>query len=166
MNTGIIFDIKRYAIHDGPGIRTTVFLKGCPLQCRWCHNPEGIYHEPEVMYREERCGKGSSCIEACPEDAIIEKDGRKHILLDKCTVCGECADQCNAAALEIAGREITVDKLIAEIEKDTIFHDDSGGGVTFSGGEPLYQPEFLLEVLKQCRERDIHTTVDTSGYCD
>jgi pyruvate formate lyase activating enzyme len=128
---GIIFDIKKYAIHDGPGIRTTLFLKGCPLDCWWCHNPEGRLSKPEkICVRTRRNGSGE----------WINQERR-------------------------FGREImTVDEIMPELEKDTVFYDQSGGGVTFSGGEPLMQPEFLLEILKACRRRQIHTAVDTSGY--
>jgi pyruvate formate lyase activating enzyme len=164
MQTGIIFDIKRYAIHDGPGIRTTVFMKGCPLMCRWCHNPEGISPEPEILYRSDRCGMCDDCITACPEDAIFKSGELKQIDRSKCTLCGDCIEVCVTSSLEIAGNEISSSDLMKEIERDLIFFDESGGGVTFSGGEPMLQLDFLDEMLTLCRKKEIHTTVDTSGF--
>jgi pyruvate formate lyase activating enzyme len=160
---GIVFDIKRYAIHDGPGIRTTVFLKGCPLNCLWCHNPEGISSEPEFMWRKERCIDCRECQKSCPREAISFSD---RLLLDsqKCDLCGACWTACPSHALELIGKKMTVPHVMKEIEKDIIFYDESGGGVTFSGGEPLLQPDFLYNLLKACNKRGIHTAVDTSGY--
>ena len=162
--TGIIFDIKRYAIHDGPGIRTTVFFKGCPLRCRWCHNPEGQSMEPELGFRENRCLKGcDSCLGACPKGALSRVNHEIAIDREACDLCGECAEVCSSEALEIIGREKSAEEVLQEIEKDVIFYDESYGGVTFSGGEPLLQPEFLHTILQGCRERGIRTAVDTSG---
>lgn len=163
--TGIIFDIKRYAIHDGPGIRTTVFFKGCPLKCRWCHNPEGQSMEPELGFRESRCIEGCDlCLRECPKGALSR--GNHEIAIDReaCDLCGDCAEVCPSEALEIIGREKSAEQVLWEIEKDVIFYDESYGGVTFSGGEPLLQPEFLHTILQGCRERGIRTAVDTSGY--
>jgi len=164
MSEGLIFDIKRYSINDGPGIRTTVFFKGCPLHCRWCHNPEGQSFLPEVMIRASRCLKEcSECLAVCPEGAI-RKSGVLPVLdRARCTACGECADACPTQAVEIVGRRLSAAELLREIEKDRIFYDESGGGVTFSGGEPLSQPQFLGKVLGLCRERRVHTAVDTCG---
>ena len=165
MNSGIIFDIKKYAIHDGPGIRTTVFLKGCPLRCPWCHNPEGQISKPELIFQENRCIKDCSlCINNCPQKAIFM--GSKKIFIDRerCDLCGECTEACPTEALKIIGRTVTVEEVMNEIEKDIIFYEESGGGVTFSGGEPLIQPEFLNSLLEECKARDIHTAVDTCGY--
>ena len=164
LTTGIVFDIRRFSIHDGPGIRTTVFLKGCPLRCWWCHNPEGLSAAPEVVWRAERCSRCGTCIATCPEDAL-SWDGDTPLLdQTRCTLCGECAEQCYAEAREVLGRPMTADQVLAELERDRMFYDESGGGVTFSGGEPLAQPEFLLELLKRCREHEMHTAVDTCGH--
>ncbi|ACS89694.1 glycyl-radical enzyme activating protein [Thermococcus sibiricus] len=165
MISGIIFDIKRYAIHDGPGIRTTIFMKGCPLSCWWCHNPEGVSPKPELMYFEFKCIHCHTCVKVCPENAIsFDENETQQIDREKCTGCGVCASACPTSALRLVGRVITVEELLTEIEKDIKLYDDSGGGVTFSGGEPLSQPKFLVESLKELKKRYIHTTVDTSGY--
>lgn len=164
MLKGMIFDIKRFEVHDGPGIRTTVFLKGCPLKCWWCHNPEGISPEKEVMYFEYKCIYCRTCEKLCPRNAIKIVDSQHTIIREKCNGCGKCAETCPSGALKTVGIEITVEGLLREIEKDVKLYDVSNGGVTFSGGEPLYQPEFLLEILKKCKEVDINTALDTSGY--
>lgn len=165
MQSGCIFDIKHFAIHDGPGIRTTIFFKGCPLSCRWCHNPEGIKPENEIIYRENRCSHCDDCISVCPLQAITNTDGGKIIDTEKCDLCGKCVDVCPTTALEFVGSRMTVSEVMEEIEKDVVFFDESGGGVTFSGGDPLLQPKFLSELLAECRERKIHTVLDLSGYC-
>jgi len=162
---GLIFDLKKYAINDGPGIRTTVFFKGCPLRCRWCHNPEGQSAAPEIMIRASRCLTDCrDCISACPEKAITKTAAVPALDRPKCTVCGKCADVCPAQAIEVVGRRVTASQLLREIERDRIFQEESGGGVTFSGGEPLSQPDFLSEILDLCRKKEIHTTVDTCGF--
>ena len=163
---GLVFDIKRYAIHDGPGIRTTVFFKGCPLQCQWCHNPESWKREPEHGLRVGRCIRCGACIEVCTAEAISLVDDQPVTDPDKCNLCGECVDACVAGARQIIGQEMTVSEVMTEVEKDVIFYDQSGGGVTFSGGEPLMQAEFLLALLNQCRTQQIHTAVDTSCYAE
>ncbi|HOP88557.1 MAG TPA: glycyl-radical enzyme activating protein, partial [Acetomicrobium flavidum] len=160
---GLIFDVQRYSIHDGPGIRTTVFFKGCPLKCWWCHNPEGIDSGKELMYFEYKCMHCGTCAHVCPIGAI-EFDGTPIIRRSMCIACGNCSAACPSDALKLIGREYTVGELMKEIERDVLYFDNSGGGVTFSGGEPLYQHEFLLEVLKECKKIDIHRTLDTSGF--
>lgn len=157
-------NIQKYSVHDGPGIRTTVFFKGCPLRCWWCHNPESQRCQHQIMYFEERCSACGICEKRCPQKAILIQNS--HVVIDheRCKLCGKCTDFCPNNALEYVGREITVTELIKEIEKDAIFYEESGGGVTFSGGEPMAQVDFLNEVLRACKERDLHTTVDVSGY--
>jgi len=167
LETGIIFDIKRYALHDGPGIRTTVFFKGCPLSCWWCHNPESQDFHPEVILRAQRCARCAACVAACPQGAITlpAEDGRGPIT-DRaaCTACWQCVQACFSGARQLVGQEVSVRALMTEILRDRSFFDESGGGVTFSGGEPLSQPRFLAAVLRACRQEEIHTAVDTSGY--
>lgn len=164
MTKGTVFNIQRYSVHDGPGIRTTVFLKGCPLNCWWCHNPESQSRKPELVLREARCIRCEECIRVCERQAISWQDGTISTDRAKCDDCGSCVAVCAAQAREMAGRELTVAEVVAEIERDISFYDESIGGVTFSGGEPLLQSRFLLELLRACKEREIHTAVDTSGY--
>jgi pyruvate formate lyase activating enzyme len=163
---GLVFDIKKYAVHDGPGIRTTVFFKGCPLRCLWCHNPESWQGRAELSFRESRCVGCGQCAETCPRGAISLVENRPVTDADKCLLCGRCVDVCAAGAREIIGREMTVSQVMAEVERDVIFYDQSGGGVTFSGGEPLMQPDFLVALLNQCRALNIRTAVDTSCYAE
>jgi pyruvate formate lyase activating enzyme len=160
--TGLITNIQRYSLHDGPGIRTTVFLKGCPLDCWWCHNPEGLASKQEIVTVEGRCVRCGECAKACPEGIaqIAGKDADRAA----CTYCGACVRACPTGARQFAGLVMTVEDVMQEIGKDSIFHDDSLGGVTFSGGEPLLQPEFLLALLQACHDAGIHTAIDTCGY--
>jgi len=163
MTNGIVFDIRRYSIHDGPGIRTTVFFKGCPLDCAWCHNPESRAFTPELILRPNRCILCDDCLDACPNGAVARQGDAILIDRGKCRVTGACAAACAAEALQVVGREMNAGQVLAELERDRSFYDQSGGGATFSGGEPLAQPAFLLELLRACRERGLHTAVDTSG---
>lgn len=160
---GTIFNIMRYSVNDGPGIRTTVFLKGCPLSCWWCHNPEGIHRNVEVAYRDERCIVCGDCVEQCVQHALIVEEGAVRRDGERCIVCGTCTDTCFTGARELLGREITVEDLVSAVLKDRVFYDESGGGVTFSGGEPLLQPEFLTAALEAVKAQGIHTAVETSG---
>jgi pyruvate formate lyase activating enzyme len=161
---GIVFDIRRFSIHDGPGIRTAVFLKGCPLRCAWCHNPEGLSAAPEVVWRGERCTRCGTCLATCPEHALAWEGNAPVLDAYRCTLCGECADVCYAEAREVLGRQMTVEHVLAAVERDRPFYEESGGGVTFSGGEPLAQPEFLLKLLRGSRASGLHTVLDTCGY--
>lgn len=160
---GLIFNIMRFATHDGPGIRTSVFFKGCPLSCSWCHNPESQSFLPDRLYLEERCRHCLDCAAACPQGAISQSDGVVRTS-DACTLCGTCAEICMAEARQIVGKRYGLDELIAEIEKDVVFFDDSGGGVTLSGGEPVAQPVFASALLEACRSRGIRTAIETCGF--
>lgn len=162
--TGIIFDIQKFSLHDGPGIRTTVFFKGCPLNCQWCHNPESQAVGLEMMFQAKRCIRCGACEAVCTHGAISQNGNLVSTDEEKCTLCGACVESCYAEAREMVGQEMTVAQVMAEIERDVIFYDESGGGVTFSGGEPLLQPDFLLALLQDCKNREIHTTLDTCGY--
>jgi pyruvate formate lyase activating enzyme len=163
--TGKIFEIKRFSIHDGPGIRTTVFFKGCPLACKWCHNPEGISAKPEIAFVEKKCAVCGACVDACPNGAQhIDREGKRLFDRQRCTICGKCTDACYPQALLLYGTDVTVDYLMDEISADKDFYKNSGGGVTLSGGEPLLQAEFCEVLLKCCKAAGIDTAVDTSGY--
>ena len=163
---GTIFDIKKFAIHDGPGIRTTVFLKGCPLACVWCHNPEGLQRSPRLMTFSERCIDCGACQDVCPLGSAALDTPGVTASADQCRHCGACATTCPAEARQLVGREVTVEDVLTIVEQDICFYEASGGGVTFSGGEPLEQPVFLLALLKACGRRGMHRTVDTAGYTD
>ncbi len=163
MTTGTIFDIKKFAIHDGPGLRTTVFFKGCPLECWACHNPEGKEGRIDLFVREERCTFCGDCLDVCEPGSISIAGELFEVDRSTCTSCGKCVEVCLPGALAIAGRTVTVAEVLEEIERDVVFYDQSGGGVTFSGGEPLSQPDFLLDLMRECKERDISVAVDTSG---
>ena len=162
--TGIVFDIKKFSLHDGPGIRTTIFLKGCPLQCQWCHNPEGISYQREIQFFSNRCICCGDCVEACPNQALSFNGNQRIHDPYQCCACGACADVCPAEAASLVGTQLTVAEVMTEIKRDLIYYDQSGGGATFSGGEPLGQIEFLVGLLQACNDSGIHTTVDTCGH--
>lgn len=160
---GLVFDIKRYAINDGPGIRVTIFMKGCPLHCRWCHNPESISREVQKMYTRSKCIGCGECVSICPLQACELTPAGIVTDRERCIACGACAQVCPAKATEMSGQYQSVDDLLAVIVRERPFFDQSGGGVTFSGGEPLMHPQFLCEILDACGRAGIHRTVDTSG---
>ena len=161
--TGITFNVQRFSTEDGPGIRTTAFFKGCPLRCAWCHNPEGLSPRPELMWYDVRCIAARDCLSACPEDALELTPQGMQIDRAKCTACGACAEACPAGALEVIGRQWTPEELFSEVDKDAVFYETSGGGVTFSGGEPMAQADFVLALARLCHEAGIHVALDTCG---
>ena len=160
---GITFSVQRFSTDDGPGIRTTVFLKGCPLHCVWCHNPEGLSPRPELMWYDVHCIGARDCMSACPEDALELLSQGMFIDRDRCSTCGDCVIACPAGALEVIGCQWTPEELYSEVEKDRVFYETSGGGVTISGGEPMRQPDFVLALAHICREAGIHVALDTCG---
>lgn len=166
MQTGSVFNIQKFSIHDGPGIRTTVFLKGCPLRCKWCHNPEGLSAKTEVEYEPTKCIGCGACAAICPRGchSISETEGHVYTR-DDCTRCGECIGHCVAGSLKLVGTEHTVEEVIKKVMADKIFYDTSGGGMTLSGGEPFFQPEFAIALLKAAKEAGLNTAVETSGFC-
>ena len=162
---GVVFDIQRASLRDGPGIRTTVFFKGCPMSCLWCHNPESMSRGPIFSFNRERCVRCGACVSVCPERAhIIEGDAHR-VLFESCTLCGLCLPACPSGCLSIVGREYTVEELLVEVLRDHAFFDSSGGGLTVSGGEPTAQIGFLCDLLQAAKKERIHTCVDTSGAC-
>ena len=163
---GFIFDVKRFAVHDGPGIRTTIFFKGCPLHCLWCHNPESIDRGPELIARSARCSRCYACVKICPKKALSPGPNKGSVVVDRsrCDLCGKCVDACAYEALELAGRRTTVGDLVVEAARDSVFYEQSGGGVTLSGGEPLAQPAFAIALLEELKACGISTALDTSGF--
>ena len=159
-----IFEIKRFAVHDGDGIRTTVFFKGCPLKCVWCHNPEGIDFKPELAYYENKCINCGECIRVCPNNAHTIEKGVHIFNRKKCTGCGNCEEVCLGNALTLYGEEVTEDELLPKLLEDKEFYENSNGGVTLSGGECLMQSDFCAELLKKLKENGINTDVDTCGF--
>ena len=164
--TGMVFNIESFAVHDGPGIRTVVFLKGCPLHCRWCHSPESQSRNREILFRREACNSCGQCMKFCPNNCH-QFIGGTHIFDRKsCSGCGRCVEQCASGALTWTGTAMTAQQLINEVLKDKMFFDESGGGMTISGGEPLFQADFTLELLKLAAQQGISSCVETCGYGD
>jgi pyruvate formate lyase activating enzyme len=166
---GIIFKIKRFSIHDGPGIRTAVFMKGCPLNCVWCHSPEGISPHVSIWYNPNICISCGLCVKVCPANALkltIVQDSKIEIDHKSCRLSGECIKKCPTNALQFTGSVASVSTVMEEIEKDIPFYRNSGGGITLTGGEPLFQPDFSTELLKACRAINIHTTIETSLFLE
>lgn len=163
MEKGVVFNIQRYSINDGPGIRTCVFLKGCPLNCRWCHNPESKSSKPELSYSAAKCIGCGKCAEICPKGCHTFIEGIHAIDRKDCIGCGKCVSVC-VGALELFGKTMTVEEVIAEAIKDRPFYAESGGGITFTGGEPFAQPRFLLALLKEAKKQELHVCIETSGY--
>ncbi len=165
MTSGQVFDIQRFSIHDGPGIRTTVFLKGCPLRCLWCGNPESLRQEPSLSYLADRCIACGACVPACREQAISAPAAGKAVLdRGRCTVCGDCARVCDPRALELVGREMSVDEVLQAVLRDRDYYRASGGGMTLSGGDPLFQPQFAEGLLRAAKSHGLHCCVETSGH--
>jgi pyruvate formate lyase activating enzyme len=163
--TGRVFDIQRFSIHDGPGIRTTVFLKGCPLRCLWCHNPESVSPEPLLSFLADKCISCGDCVEVCPNIAHVIDEREKHVFLrEKCDASGFCARVCPSGALEIIGQDLDYEYVLEQVLKDRSFYDDSGGGVTLSGGEPLLQIDFAEALLAGAKDEGIHTAIETAGH--
>ena len=165
MISGTVLNIQRFCTDDGPGIRTTVFLKGCPLHCIWCHNPESQAKRPELSLDMNNCITCGRCSSVCPKGCHVF-DEKHTFKADICNSCGECVKVCPKQCLELYGKELDSCAVFSEIQKDRIFYDTSGGGVTISGGEPLFQPNFTVDILKKCRESGIHTAIETCGFTD
>lgn len=164
-NRGLVYSIQRYSIHDGPGIRTLIFFKGCQLECPWCSNPESQNPFKEIAFSKNKCKGCSKCVQVCPLDAI-DLQASKRINREKCNLCGLCVRYCPNEAYTIFGQWMTVDKLISEAKKDTPFYIKSGGGVTVSGGEPTLQYDFVREFLKECKKNGINTAIESHGYAE
>ncbi len=172
----LITDIQKFAVNDGPGFRTNVFLKGCPMKCLWCHNPETIAHYPELYWKNRMCHQCGACLDACPHNAINppispeesqnESVSYHKIIRERCDRCMKCIDACPYNALAVVGKPMSVEEIIDEVEKDKPFYDNSGGGMTLSGGEPTAHADFSLKLLQEAKKRAIHTCIDTNGFCD
>ena len=165
-DSGIVFNIQRCSIHDGPGIRTTVFLKGCPLRCFWCQNPESKWKEPQILWDKRKCTHCGACVRVCRNEAARYEEDRLIMDWDFCEKCGLCVDICPNEARSLAGKVMTADEVLHEVLKDLKFYENSGGGVTLSGGEPLFQPEFTAAILRKCKAAGLHTTLDTCGFAE
>jgi pyruvate formate lyase activating enzyme len=162
--TGTVFDIQKFSIHDGPGIRTTVFLKGCPLRCRWCHNPESNLRTPQISFTPSRCIGCGFCFQRCPQHAHAMQGDQHALDRSLCRACAACTEKCYAEAIEVIGREMTVEEVLKEVLKDRPFYETSGGGMTLSGGEPLLQAEFCAALLGRAKEERLHCCLETSGF--
>ncbi len=162
-STGLIFNIQRFSIHDGPGIRTTVFFKGCSLQCFWCHNPEGRRSHPEIQFFPERCIRCGECLVHCPHHAHTINNELHFYLREQCKNCGTCTETCYSNALELTGKYMTANEVMEEILRDRMFYETSNGGVTLSGGEPILHSQFAREILMRCKAEDLHTAIETCG---
>ncbi len=160
----MFLNIQRWSLHDGPGIRTTVFFKGCPLRCRWCSNPESWDFEKQLLIFKNRCTSCGTCVDVCPEKAVIRKDGNIKYDSDQCALCGRCIKSCPEGARELAGLDLSGGDVLKIVERDSVFYQTSGGGITFSGGEPFSQIDLLSTLVKKCAYLGIHTSVETSGY--
>lgn len=163
-SSGVVFDIQRYSIHDGPGIRTTVFLKGCPLRCAWCQNPESQRLEPEILLNKDKCTACGKCVAACPAGANSLSGLCAKVERQKCLRCGKCVGVCPNEARRLSGKQMSVDEVIKEVLRDRMFYKTSGGGVTLSGGEATFQPEFALAILRECKTLGLNTAIETCGY--
>lgn len=161
--TGLTFNLQQFSTEDGPGIRTTVFMKGCPLCCVWCHNPEGLRASPDLMWYDVRCIGARECLRVCPENALTLTSQGMRVDRARCNVCGKCVEACPAAALEVIGKQWNAEELLGELLKDRVFYETSGGGITFSGGEPMMQVDFLCQVLPRCKDARLHVALDTCG---
>lgn len=165
MKKGIVFDIQRFSIHDGPGIRTTVFMKGCPLRCQWCSNPESQRGKPQIITRDIKCSGCGACVGKCRQHAIsLSQDKKRHIDWERCDQCLECADACIYGALAVVGKSMEIEDVVNEVASDRVFYDNSGGGITVSGGEPTQQSDFVTGLLYACKEKGFHTALETCGY--
>lgn len=161
----LVFNIQKYSIHDGEGIRTTVFFKGCPMTCKWCHNPESQSYRPSILQNIEKCTSCKKCMELCPESAITYEAGKIKTAEDKCTLCEKCADACLNNAREIVGKKYTLDEIMKEIGKDKLFYEQSGGGITLSGGEIMTQDmDYIMSILKKCHRLGYRVNIDTCGH--
>jgi pyruvate formate lyase activating enzyme len=164
--SGVVFNIQRFSLHDGPGIRTTVFLKGCPLRCGWCSNAESLSPSPEIITRDIKCIRCGKCVEACSQQAIAIVENTRIIQWEKCDYCMKCAEVCPSGAIEAAGRHMTVAEVLDKVGRDASFYRRTGGGMTLSGGEPLVQWKFALKLLQEAKRRGLHTALDTTGHAD